>query len=92
MSSFFEEYLAGQQSRHGAKFSEVGLARKFIPYFNNRRRIEVRFSCGTVKRGTVGASMGWQPQFMLLLRRDSMGSPWLLSDRDEVLREIPKRS
>lgn len=84
MNKHFEAYVARLQAAHGTRFSADGLAMKFRPYM--RQRIEVRFSCGTVKRGFVGGTTGWQPSLMLVLKRNSSGSSWLLSDKDELLR------
>ena len=80
----FNAYRDRLSELHGEKFSDAHLSAKFAPYFG--QRIEVRFSCGTVKRGFVNGSRGWRPSLMLLLRRDSTASSWLLNDKDELLR------
>ena len=74
--------------RHGNAFSPSALSTQFIPFFERGARIKVRFSCGTVKTGTVGVTTGWVPCFLLMLRRDSKGSCWTLSDRDMILGEV----
>ena len=76
--------------RHHGKFSEEGLAPKWVPYYESGARVEVRFSSGEVKRGRVGATTGWKPSFMLMLRTSDHGSSWLLGEGDEALRVISK--
>lgn len=69
----------------GEKFKTSGLAPQFIPYYNSGQRIEVDLGY-EVKRGYVGMTTGWEPCFLLLLRRDSMGSSYCLGPKDKVLR------
>jgi hypothetical protein len=80
----YTDYVARLQNRHGDKFSDADLSPEFAKFYG--QRIEVRFSCGTVKRGFVSGTTGWRPSLMLMLRRNSSGSSWLLSDRDTVVR------
>lgn len=92
----FNEYVARGKREHGSRFSSGALADKFVRYFENGKRIEVSFrdSAGVEyarKRGTVGVTSGWVPVFLLMLRSNSMGSIWALSDRDVILREIPEK-
>lgn len=82
----FAEYVDRLRSQHGEKFSDCGLAEKFRPYW--AKRIEVRFSHGVIKRGYVVGTAGWQPSLMLLLRQNSSGSSYLLSERDEIVRTL----
>ncbi len=81
----FEEYCSRLQRLHGDKFSADDLAHKFRPYFRSDRRIKVRFSHGEIKTGTVSGTIGWRPSLMLMLRRNAMGSSYLLSDKDEIV-------
>lgn len=80
----FDAYCGRLRAAHGNKFRDGGLSRKFAPYFRGPR-IKVRFSCGTIKSGTVSGTTGWEPSLMLMLTRRSTGSSWLLSDKDEFL-------
>ena len=59
-------------------------ATKFAPYYENQQRIKVKTSEG-IKIGTVGKTTGWKPVFILMLRSDSTGSSYILSDKDEIL-------
>lgn len=81
----YDEFLARARRRHGDRFSESGLDPRFVRYFNSGERIRVDFGDGLVKTGTVGVTTGWQPCFLLMLRRDSDGSSWTLGRRDTIL-------
>ena len=85
----YDAYLARGRQTHGARFDPSDLRQEFIPYYNSQERIEVRFRSGEVRRGTVGATTGWRPCFLLLLRANSTGSSWLLMDGDKVLGPCP---
>lgn len=84
----FGQYLLRRRQQEGERFNMSGLAEKWIEHFNNGSRIEVRFSCGTVKRGTVAATGGWIPSFMLMLTYRSSGSSWLLDEHDELVKVV----
>lgn len=71
----------------GDEFSLSNLASKFIPYFNNGKRIKVRLSTGEVKFGTVGVTGGFRPCFLLMRRRTDLGSTISLAENDEILAE-----
>jgi len=91
MGQKFEAYLKRAKHQHGERFSPVGLADQFKPYFESGDRIEVEFSYGERKRGRVGVTGGWQPSFMLLLRQDSIGSSWLLGQGEKVVKVVAVR-
>lgn len=80
----FGEYCSRQITRFGARFNDRGLHAKFVPYYNSGERIRVRIG-STVLTGTVAATAGWAPEFMLMRTTRSRGSSWLLSGGDEVL-------
>jgi len=66
------------------------IAQKFSGYYGKDIRIKVGFcdNNGKVyetKTGTVSMTTGWKPSLMLMLRRDSHGSSYLLSDKDILL-------
>ena len=61
------------------------IAKQFIPYFESKKRIKVKFHYGEIKSGTVGMTSGWKPVFLLMLRSNSTGSSYTLSDKDEIL-------
>ena len=62
-----------------------GLAPQFAGYYESGERIRVRFSYGEEKTGTVSKTTGWKPSYLLMLRSDSVGSPWLLGKDDQVI-------
>jgi hypothetical protein len=88
MKRNYSDLIRSAKAKWGHKFSDRGLADKFIPYYESGQRIEVDFSYGTIKRGTVGVSTGWVPVFLLILRKDSTGSAWTLSSKDKIVKVI----
>lgn len=67
-----------------------GLAPKFIPYYNSGERVKVGFVGvdGTVYEevtGVVAATSEWRPSFMLKRQSRSVGSSWLLSEKDVLI-------
>ena len=66
------------------------IADKFSSYYGTDRRIKVGFcdDNGKVyetKSGTVSMTTGWKPSLMLMLRSNSRGSSYLLSNNDILL-------
>ena len=45
-------------------------------------------SYGEKKRGWVTGTTGWRPSLMILLRRNSSGSSWLVSSKDKIARVL----
>lgn len=60
------------------------LASHFARYYESGQRIRVRFKGGGTLTGTVSKTTGWKPSYMLMLRSDSTGSPFLLGADDAV--------
>lgn len=72
------DYVATLRQRHGERFSAAGLDNQFAPYFGERGiRLKVEV-WGSVVTGTVAASCGWQPVFLLMRTSRSVGSMWQL--------------
>lgn len=86
MTRNFSEYLARKRSEYGRKFDPSGLDPRFVPYYENEKRIEVDLG-GEIKRGTVGVTTGWKPVFLLMLTRRSSGSIYMLGPTDKIIRE-----
>jgi hypothetical protein len=84
----FVDLIAKGKEKYGKHFDDRDLVRKFIPFYESGQRIEVDFGYGTIKRGTVGVTTGWIPEFILLLRRDSFGSSYTLSNKDKIVKVI----
>lgn len=58
---------------------------KFVQYYGTDTRIKVKFSHGEVKTGTVGMTTGWKPALLLMLRSNSTGSSYILSEKDSII-------
>lgn len=63
------------------KLDTSHLAIKFTPHYNSNQRIEVLTPYGERIRGYVGKTTGWRPSYILLARRNSIGSSELLDSR-----------
>lgn len=66
-------------------FSDVGLSKQFIQYYENGKRIKVRFPDGRTECGTVGVTTGWVPCFLLMHRSTDTGSSTVLADMDKIV-------
>jgi len=81
----FQEYLNKKNRQHNTQFDQSDLSKKFIPFFESQKRIKVQFSYGEIKTGTIGITTGYKPAFLLMLRSNSTGSSYILSDNDIIL-------
>lgn len=61
------------------------ISKQFIPYYENKTRIKVQFSYGGIKTGIVGKTTGWKPVFILMLRSNSRGSSYILTDKEIII-------
>ena len=86
----FENYLKNKKISHGDKFDPSDLDPRFALYWENKKRIQVQFSDGEIKSGTVGITTGWKPIFLLMLRRNSHGSIYTLGKDDTILKEVKR--
>lgn len=84
----YAETIERDKREHGTRFDESELAPKFVKYYESGERIEVDFGDGFRKRGTIGKTTGWRPCFLLMLRRDSIGSVYTLSEKDEIVKVV----
>ena len=80
----YEAYIASKQHEYGAKFDASNLDIRFARYYHTETRIKVE-TCSMVLTGTVGATTGWRPCFLLMRTKRSMGSPWTLGSRDRII-------
>lgn len=75
------------------KISDEHINHAFDRFYNTDIRIEVAF-CDSEgkeyerKRGTIGKTTGWKPSYLLMLRRDSIGSSYLINHNTKFLRVI----
>lgn len=83
----YEEFIEKKQREYPDTFDSSNLSEKFIPYFESGQRIAVKFG-DIIKTGTVGVTTGWQPVFLLILTKRSMGSSYTLSDRNEIVKVL----
>ena len=84
----YKSFLDRKREEYGSKFDTGNLASKFVPYYENQHRIEVKMSCGTIKRGRIGVTTGWRPSFLLMLTVRSIGSSWALANNDQIIKTI----
>ena len=84
----YREYLKRKTREFGDKFDPSDLNPDFIKYYENGKRIEVKFSYGQVKRGRIGVTTGWKPIFILLLTTRSFGSAWTIHAEDKCVKVI----
>ncbi len=89
--SKMEEFMNGRRKMYGDRFDPSDLSGQFVRAYNSQDRIEVVMADGEVRRGTVGVTTGWKPVFILMLRKDSVSSPYLLTDRDRIIRKIRRK-
>lgn len=77
----FRDYCARKRDEHGDKFDTSKLAPAFIPHFEagKGRRVKVRFPGGDEIWGHIGVTTGWQPVFLLMRRRNQIGSSQTIS-------------
>ena len=84
----YQEYITRKKTEYGSKFDETDLSKQFIPFYENVKRIEIEFSYGEKKRGTIGITTGWEPAFLLMLTKRSTGSSYTLRDNDKIIKII----
>ena len=89
MQSRYDTFVSRGQYQYGDKFDASELAPQFIPYFNSGERVRVvtRWPSGATEErtGTIGATGGWRPAFLLIHRRNAIGSSDVLKARDEIV-------
>jgi hypothetical protein len=69
-----------------------GLSAQFTPYLHDyTKRLEVITAHGERVRGYVGKTTGWKPAYLLLPRRNSVASSFVLHDDDRIARVISKK-
>ena len=81
----YKDYLARKQRLYGDKFDPTNLPEKFVRFYENQARIEVKFAYGDIRRGRIGITTGWKPAFLLMATVRSTGSSDLLAADTEVL-------
>ncbi len=85
MTRDFNAYIARKRGEYGSKFDSSNLAKQFIPFFENQKRIKVLDRWGDTLTGTVGITGGWKPTFLLMRRSNAIGSSTTLSTKDQII-------
>ena len=85
----YNDFIARKEREYGNKFDPSDLPAKFIPFYENNYRIEVKYY-GELERGRVGITTGWKPAFLLMHRTSDHGSSTLLNDNYEITKVICK--
>lgn len=80
----YEAYISRQKAKYNDKFSDSGLDSRFIEYYNSGQRIKV-LAYGEELTGTVGATTGWIPCFLLMRTSRSIGSMYTLGPNDKII-------
>ncbi len=83
----YHAFFKRKCTEYGNKFSDAGISKKFLVYFESGERIKVKAPWGEVLHGTVGITTGWKPTFLLMQRSNQMGSSITLDDRYMILGE-----
>jgi hypothetical protein len=86
--TYRDGYYTTKRAQYGARFDDAELAPQFWPAIESGDRIEVDIGNGEVKRGRVGVTTGWRPCFMLMARRNCIGSSVLLNRDSRILRTV----
>lgn len=78
-------YLARCRARHGDKFDPSELVPRFAAFLGTGQRIRVANTrYDYVRTGTVGATGGWRPAFLLMHRSSDVGSSDILGPDDVI--------
>lgn len=83
----YQEFLSRKRSEYGAQFDSSELDPRFVPYYENGKRIWVN-DFGHVTSGTVGVTTGWRPVFLLISSSRAMGSSTTLTKKTKILGEV----
>jgi len=88
----FEAYCERKTAEYGARFVRPSGSPELVAAFNDGGRYEVDvYGPGDVrwiKRGRIGITTGWEPAFLLMSTRRSLGSSLTLDARSVILRKV----
>lgn len=77
------------RAQHGARFSEASLEPSFVRWYESGDRVRVRhtYPSGSITEatGTIGATTGWRPAFLLMHSTRSRGSSYVIGPNDAVI-------
>ena len=81
----YELFLSAKKRKYGAKFDPSHLDPRFIFAFNSGERIRILNRDGIAVTGTVAASEGCQPKFLLQRRARSKTSIYILGPNVSIV-------
>jgi len=85
MGRSYRDLINRATRRYGRKFNPSNLDKRFLKYYENGKRIKVRY-WDMELTGTVGVTTGWEPVWLLMRRSNAIGSCWTLTGNDiEIL-------
>ena len=88
----FEAYCERKSAEYGARFVRPHGSPELVAAFNDGGRYEVDVygpgDVSWIKRGRIGITTGWQPTFLLMLTRRSMGSSITLDAKSRILHKV----
>jgi hypothetical protein len=92
LNTSMRERIARGQAAEGGRFNPGSLleASQLHHYYHTGERVEVDvYGDGEcIERGRIGTTTGWMPAFLLIHRRNDIGSSTLLDKRAKVLKVV----
>lgn len=80
----FNEYKRRKIQEYGSRFDDSDLVNWAIPFFESGKRIKV-LVYGKELTGTIGVTTGWKPCFLLMRKRNSISSGYLINANVKLL-------
>jgi hypothetical protein len=84
INQHYIDYLKRKRYEHGLKFDSSDLDSRFEEFYHTGQRIKVE-AYGETQFGTVGATTGWKPSFLLIHNSRCLGSSTLLGPDYKIL-------
>lgn len=75
----WEQYIERKKDQYGSKFDMSDIHQDFLPYLISGEKIIVDIPIDGIKRGWVGVTAGHRPSLLLLTKRSSRSSEYLLT-------------
>jgi hypothetical protein len=80
----YSEFVWRKKREYGDRFSAADLDQRFVPFFESGARIRIAEGSEEVT-GTIGATTGPKPAFLLMRRSSDMDSEIVLGPRTKIL-------
>lgn len=89
----YDNLLARGRARHGAAFDDSALDPRFRRWYDSGERVRVAYTFPSdpgrgdtqYTTGTIGATTGSRPAFLLMRKRTDRGSSYVIGPRDVVV-------